>query len=85
MKAIVATGWGKLYFHETAEALAGAGVEVNFLTGWFPKPSQAAVVDLLGNLLGEKHLAKTPGRPAHSRRNGHADRLGRGRRHGCRA
>ncbi len=61
MKAIVATGWGKLYFHETAEALAGAGVEVNFLTGWFPKPGQAAVVDFLGKLLGEKHLAKRLG------------------------
>jgi glycosyltransferase involved in cell wall biosynthesis len=61
VKAIIATGWGKLYFHETAEALAGAGVEVNFLTGWFPKPSQAAAVDFLGNLLGEKHLARRLG------------------------
>lgn len=61
MKAIIATGWGKLYFHETAEALAGAGVEVNFLTGWFPKPSQAAAVDWLGSLLGEKHLARRLG------------------------
>ena len=57
MKAIVATGFGKLYFHDTARALAGAGVEVNFLTGWVPKASQAAMVDLLGKFLGEKHLA----------------------------
>ena len=57
MKAIVATGFGKLYFHDTARALAGAGVEVNFLTGWVPKDSQTALVDLLGKFLGEKHLA----------------------------
>ncbi len=57
MKAIVATGFGKLYFHETARALAAAGVEVNFLTGWVPKDNQTAVVNFLGKLLGEKHLA----------------------------
>ena len=57
MKAIVATGFGKLHFHETARALAAAGVEVNFLTGWVPKDNQTALVDLLGKFLGEKHLA----------------------------
>jgi glycosyltransferase involved in cell wall biosynthesis len=57
LKAIVATGFGKLHFHETARALAAAGVEVNFLTGWVPKDNQTALVDLLGKLLGEKHLA----------------------------
>ncbi len=57
MKAIVATGFGKLHFHETARALAAAGVEVNFLTGWVPKPHQTALVELLGKFLGEKHLA----------------------------
>ena len=56
MKAIVATGFGKLHFHETARALARAGVEVNFLTGWVPKDNQAALVELLGKFLGEKHL-----------------------------
>jgi glycosyltransferase involved in cell wall biosynthesis len=57
LKAIVATGFGKLYFHDTARALAGAGVEANFLTGWVPKASQTAMVNLLGKFLGEKHLA----------------------------
>jgi glycosyltransferase involved in cell wall biosynthesis len=57
LKAIVATGFGKLHFHETARALAAAGVEVNFLTGWVPKDNQTALVDLLGNFLREKHLA----------------------------
>ncbi len=57
MKAIVATGFGKLHFHETARALAAAGVEVNFLTGWVPKDNQTAMVELLGKFLGEKHLA----------------------------
>jgi glycosyltransferase involved in cell wall biosynthesis len=57
LKAIVATGFGKLHFHETARALAAAGVEVNFLTGWVPKDNQTALVDLLGRFLGEKHLA----------------------------
>ena len=57
MKAIIATGFGKLYFHETARALAAAGVEINFLTGWVPKDNQAALVDLVGRFLGEKHLA----------------------------
>jgi glycosyltransferase involved in cell wall biosynthesis len=57
LKAIVATGFGKLHFHETARALAAAGVEVNFLTGWVPKDNQTALVDLLGKFLGEKHLA----------------------------
>jgi glycosyltransferase involved in cell wall biosynthesis len=57
LKAIIATGFGKLHFHETAGALAAAGVEVNFLTGWVPKDNQTALVDLVGRLLGEKHLA----------------------------
>jgi glycosyltransferase involved in cell wall biosynthesis len=57
LKAIVATGFGKLHFHETARALAAAGVEVNFLTGWVPKDSQTAIVDLLGKFMGERHLA----------------------------
>jgi glycosyltransferase involved in cell wall biosynthesis len=57
LKAIVATGFGKLYFHETARALAMAGVDVGFLTGWVPKDSQTAMVDLLGRFLGEKNLA----------------------------
>jgi glycosyltransferase involved in cell wall biosynthesis len=57
LRAIIATGFGKLHFHETARALAAAGVEVNFLTGWVPKDNQAALVDLLGKFLGEKHLA----------------------------
>jgi glycosyltransferase involved in cell wall biosynthesis len=57
LKAIIATGFGKLHFHETARALAAAGVEVNFLTGWVPKDNQTALVNLLGKFLGEKHLA----------------------------
>jgi glycosyltransferase involved in cell wall biosynthesis len=57
LKAIIATGFGKLHFHETARALAAAGVEVNFLTGWVPRDNQSALVGLLGKLLGEKHLA----------------------------
>ncbi|HXP11695.1 MAG TPA: hypothetical protein VN828_24520, partial [Acidobacteriaceae bacterium] len=57
MKAIIATGFGKLHFHETARARAAAGVEVNFLTGWVPKDNQTALVDLVGRSLGEKHLA----------------------------
>ena len=57
MRAIIATGFGKLHFHETARALAAAGVEVNFLTGWVPKDNQTALVDLVGRFLGEKHLA----------------------------
>ncbi len=58
MKAIVSTGFGKLYFHETARALASSGVEVNFLAGWLPRPGQAAIVDFLGAAIGEKHLAR---------------------------
>jgi glycosyltransferase involved in cell wall biosynthesis len=57
LKAIIATGFGKLHFHETARALAAAGVEVNFLTGWVPKDNQTALVNLVGKVLGEKHLA----------------------------
>jgi glycosyltransferase involved in cell wall biosynthesis len=57
LKAIVATGFGKLHFHETARALAAAGVEVNFLTGWVPKNNQTTLVELLGGFLGERHLA----------------------------
>jgi glycosyltransferase involved in cell wall biosynthesis len=57
LKAIVATGFGKLHFHETARALAAAGVEVNFLTGWVPKDNQKALVEFLGRLLGERHLS----------------------------
>jgi glycosyltransferase involved in cell wall biosynthesis len=58
LKAIVAAGFGKLHLHETARALAAAGVQVNFLTGWVPKDSHAALVDRLGKLLGEKNLAR---------------------------
>jgi glycosyltransferase involved in cell wall biosynthesis len=57
LKAIIATGFGKLHFHETARALAAAGVDVNFLTGWVPKDNQLALVGMVGRLLGEKHLA----------------------------
>jgi glycosyltransferase involved in cell wall biosynthesis len=57
LKAIVATGFGKLHFHETARALAAAGVDVNFLTGWVPKDNQTALAELAGKFLGEKHLA----------------------------
>jgi glycosyltransferase involved in cell wall biosynthesis len=57
LKAIIATGFGKLHFHETARALAAAGVDVNFLTGWVPRDNQSLMVDLLGKFLGEKHLA----------------------------
>jgi glycosyltransferase involved in cell wall biosynthesis len=57
LKAIIATGFGKLHFHETARALAAAGVDVNFLTGWVPKDNQLALVNSLGRLLGEKHLS----------------------------
>jgi glycosyltransferase involved in cell wall biosynthesis len=57
LKAIIATGFGKLHFHETARALAAAGVEINFLTGWVPKDNQTALVNLVGKVLGEKHLA----------------------------
>jgi glycosyltransferase involved in cell wall biosynthesis len=57
LKAIVATGFGKLHFHETARALATAGVDVKFLTGWVPRDNQTAMVDLLGRCLGERHLA----------------------------
>ena len=57
MRAIVATGFGKLHFHQTARALAAAGVEVTFLTGWVPQNHQTALVNLLGRALGEKHLA----------------------------
>jgi glycosyltransferase involved in cell wall biosynthesis len=55
LKAIIATGFGKLHFHETARALAAAGVEVNFLTGWVPK--NKLLVELVGNVLGERNLA----------------------------
>jgi len=58
LKAIIATGFGKLHFHQTARALAAAGVDVNFLTGWVPKDNQTALVDLLGKFLGERHLAE---------------------------
>jgi glycosyltransferase involved in cell wall biosynthesis len=55
LKVIIATGFGKLHFHETARALAAAGVEVNFLTGWVPK--NKALVELAGKVLGERNLA----------------------------
>ncbi len=55
MKAIIATGFGKLHFHETARALAAAGVEVNFLTGWVPK--NKGLVELVGKVLGERNLS----------------------------
>jgi glycosyltransferase involved in cell wall biosynthesis len=54
LKAIIATGFGKLHFHETARALAAAGLEINFLTGWVPK--NKAGVELVGKLLGERNL-----------------------------
>jgi glycosyltransferase involved in cell wall biosynthesis len=57
LRAIVAAGFGKLHFHETARALAAAGIQVNFLTGWVPDKNQAALVDGLGRLLGERNLA----------------------------
>jgi glycosyltransferase involved in cell wall biosynthesis len=55
LKAIIATGFGKLHFHETARVLAAAGLEINFLTGWVPK--NKALVELAGKLLRERNLA----------------------------
>jgi glycosyltransferase involved in cell wall biosynthesis len=55
LKVIIASGFGKLHFHETARALAAAGLEINFLTGWIPK--NKASVELVGKLLGERNLA----------------------------
>jgi glycosyltransferase involved in cell wall biosynthesis len=57
LKAIIATGFGKLHFHETARALANAGVSVIFLTGWVPGAHQTSLVNLAGKFLGERHLA----------------------------
>jgi glycosyltransferase involved in cell wall biosynthesis len=57
LKAIIATGFGKLHFHEAARALAAAGVDGGGVTGWLPKNNQATLVELLGKFLGEKHLA----------------------------
>ena len=64
MKAIVATGFGKLHFHETARALAGAGVEVNFLTGWVPKHNQSAPGGASGKVSGRKAPGGAHGGPA---------------------
>jgi glycosyltransferase involved in cell wall biosynthesis len=58
LKVIIATGFGKLHFHETARALADTGVQVTFLTGWVPRQDQAALVDGIGKLLGERHLGR---------------------------
>ncbi len=58
MKVIISTGPGKLHFHETAKAASSAGVDVEFITGWAPGPSQERFADSLGRLLGESNLGK---------------------------
>ncbi len=58
MKVIISTGPGKLHFHETAKAASSAGVDVEFITGWAPGPSQQRLADSLGRLLGENNLGK---------------------------
>ena len=64
MKAIIATGFGKLHFHETARALAAAGVEVNFLTGWVPKDNQTALVEPAGKVSRRETPGGAHGCPA---------------------
>lgn len=58
MKVILASGVGKLHLHETARAIAMAGVNVEFLTGWVPGHRSERAVNALGRLLGEASLAK---------------------------
>jgi glycosyltransferase involved in cell wall biosynthesis len=57
VKVIIASGVGKLHFHETVQAIASAGVNVDFLTGWVPREGTDAFVNRLGSLLGERGLA----------------------------
>lgn len=54
----MASGTGKLHFHETATAAALAGAQVEFITGWIPGPEQEKIADWLGTRLGEASLAK---------------------------
>ena len=58
MKVIISSGVGKLHFHETVRAVASVGIDVDFLTGWIPRPGEDAFVNGLGRLLGEPGLAK---------------------------
>ena len=58
MKVIISSGVGKLHFHETVRAVASAGIDVDFITGWVPGPGSEGFVDRLGSVLGEKGLAR---------------------------
>ena len=57
MKVIISSGVGKLHFHETVMAVASAGIQVDFLTGWVPAPRSDALVNYLGRRIGERGLA----------------------------
>jgi glycosyltransferase involved in cell wall biosynthesis len=57
LKVIISSGVGKLHFHETVRSVASAGIEVDFVTGWIPRPGTDAFVDQLGRILGERGLA----------------------------
>jgi len=57
VKAIISSGVGKLHFHETVRAVASAGVDVDFITGWVPRAGADEFVDSLGRLIGEAGLA----------------------------
>lgn len=57
MKAIISSGVGKLHFHETVRAAASAGIDVDFITGWVPRPGADEFVDCLGMAIGEVGLA----------------------------
>jgi glycosyltransferase involved in cell wall biosynthesis len=57
IKVVLSPGPGKLYFHDSAAAIAAAGASVEFVVGWLPGKGQRVLVDLIGRLLGEKQLA----------------------------
>ncbi len=58
MKVIVASGQGKLHFHETVRAASLAGAQVEFVTGWIPGPGGDRLANWLGSILGEASLSK---------------------------
>jgi glycosyltransferase involved in cell wall biosynthesis len=58
VRVIISSGVGKLHFNETVRAAASVGIDVDFLTGWIPRPGEDALVNVLGHILGEPGLAK---------------------------
>jgi glycosyltransferase involved in cell wall biosynthesis len=53
----ILTGPGRLHLFDAAQALADAGMDVQIISGWAPRPGRRAALDLIGRMVGQRNLS----------------------------